>query len=222
MTATIAPPTFAAPAPRFDGFMMHGITWRTYVRLRDELDEARQNVRITYDRGRMALMSPRPDHEKWKTLLGSLLSVLAMERNIPVSCLGSTTWRRRGKRRGLEADQCYYVQHEAHVRGRLNIDLRRDPPPDLAIEIEVTHHPIDRLSIYAALGVPEVWRFNGRRLTTLHLAEARKYTPAEFSLAFPFLRPSELERFVAMSPASDDTTILVAFRDWVRTLKGQD
>src|SRR4051794_18420402 len=113
MTATLTPQ--APPAPNSDGMVLDGISWKTYQRLRDELDEAGQNVRITYDRGRMSLMSPRPDHERWKMMIGGILDVLAVERRIPMSRLGSTTWRRRGKRRGLEADQCYYVQHEARV-----------------------------------------------------------------------------------------------------------
>src|SRR5687768_6005277 len=130
MTATIGPPTTrAASPPPYDGIVLDGISWQTYVRLRHDLDERGQDVRITYDRGRMAVMSPRPDHEKWKNILGLLLGVLAMERKISMSSLGSTTWRRRKKRRGLEADQCYYIQHEPQVRGRLDIDLRRDPPP---------------------------------------------------------------------------------------------
>jgi Uma2 family endonuclease len=144
--------------------------------------------------------------------------MLATERKIPIRRLGSTTWRRE-LRKGLEADQCYYVQHESLIRGRMDIDLQRDPPPDLAIEIEFTHHAVDLPDLYADLGVPELWRYDGHRLTVLHLSTGRQYAPAELSLAFPFLRPTELERFVAMAPTTDETSILLAFRDWIRTLR---
>jgi Uma2 family endonuclease len=217
MTATISPPHEHTASHTFGGVLLDGISWNTYKRLRAELDDSGQNVRVTYDRGRMALMSPRPEHEKWKMMIGAMLDVLALERRIPMSRLGSTTWRRDKNQRGLEADQCYYVQHERQVRGRTDLDLKRDPPPDWAIEIELTHHPLDRQSIFADLGIPELWRFDGERVTTLHLAGG-KYHPADVSLAFPFLRPAELERFVALLTSKDETSILLAFRDWVRSV----
>jgi Uma2 family endonuclease len=221
MTATITPPTPQAPsalAPRFDGVVLDGISWETYERLREELDRTRQHARIVYNEGRMLVMSPRPEHETWKMMLDGLLVMLATERNIPMRRLGSTTWRRRTLRKGLEADQYYYVQHESLVRGRMDIDLQHDPPPDLAVEIEFTHHPVDLPSLYAELGVPELWRYDGHRLTVSRLGPDRQYVPAEMSLAFPFLRPAELERFMAMAVTTDETSILLAFRDWVRKI----
>ena len=226
MTATIAPPTSQAPpapAPQSVGVLsgsvlLDGISWETYERLRDDIDRSRQHARILYDEGRMLIMSPRPEHESWKMLFDGLLVMLATERRIPIRRLGSTTWRREPGRKGLEADQCYYVQHEPLVRGRMDINLRGDPPPDLAIEVEFTHHPIDLAALYAELGVPELWQYDGLRLTVLHLGPDRTYVRAEKSLAFPFLRPAELERFLSMARTTDETSILLAFRDWVRTL----
>jgi Uma2 family endonuclease len=207
-------PTYAPPA--LDGIVLEGVSWETYERLRDELDDCGQHVYITYDQGRMVLMSPRPEHERWKRFIGRLVEALSFERRIPIAPLGNTTWCRKDVRRGLEADECYYVQHENNVRGKLDINLRRDPPPDLAIEIELTHHPVDREGVYAALGVPEVWHYDGQRLTCHLLGAAGKYDAAEYSAAFPFLRPSELERFVAMLPATDENSIIAAFLEWVR------
>ena len=162
-------------------------------------------------------MSPRPEHETWKMMMDALLVTMAIERKIAMRRLGSTTWR-RPNRKGIEADQCYYVQHEPQVRGRMEIDLSSGPPPDLAIDIEFTHHPIDLPNLYAALGVPELWRFDGRRLSVHTLGPDAKYAPVEMSLAFPFLRPSDLERFLAMSPGMDDISIVLTFREWVRAL----
>ena len=162
MTVAATPPRSPAasagphvPAPALDGIVLEGVSWETYERLRDELDDQGQRVYITYDQGRMVLMSPRPEHERWKKLIARLLEMMTLELNIPIASLGSTTWRRRELDKGLEPDECYYVQSEPHVRRKLDID-RRDPPPDLVIEVEFTHHPADRHAIYAALGIREV------------------------------------------------------------------
>jgi Uma2 family endonuclease len=107
------------------------------------------------------------------------------------------------------------------VRGKLDINLRRDPPPDLAIEVELTHHPVDREGTYAALGVPEIWHYDGQRLTCHVLGAGGKYAVAEYSVAFPFLRPSDLEQFIAMLPtATDENSIISASLDWLRTRVG--
>ena len=164
-------------------------------------------------------MSPLPIHESWKHMLGWMIQIIALELDIPIRGLGSTTWRREEAGRGLEADECYYVQGEPHVRGRTDLDLTRDPPPDLAVEVEVTHrpNPINRQAVYAALGVPELWRYDGARLTALLLGAEGAYRPSPVSLAFPFLRPSDLERFLAMLPTTGETALMRAFRDWVRS-----
>jgi Uma2 family endonuclease len=134
-----------------------------------------------------------------------------------MSRLGSTTFRRRELRKGLEPDECYYIQHEEQIRNREEIDLTRDPPPDLVIEIDITHRAIGREAIYAGLGVPEVWRYDGLRLIALRLGPDGKYLPIETSAAFPFLRVAELEPFLKMISAAGRTKTMRAFRDWVRT-----
>src|SRR5688572_19066511 len=198
-------PRSSSMPPAMDGIVLEGISWETYERLRDELGDFGQHVSITYDQGRMVLMSPRPEHERWKKFLGRLVEALSLTLRIPVASLGSTTWRRKDLRRGLESDECYYVQREKDVRGKLDIDLRRDPPPDLAIEVELTHHPLDREGIYAALGVNELWRYDGKRLTCHVRGADGNYSLTQQSAAFPFLRPADLEPFIAMLPTTDET-----------------
>ena len=198
--------------------VMSGVSWGTYERLRRELDEAGSNVRITYDRGRMELMSPTPRHDKWKKLIGQLAEALASERNVPISAYGSTTWLREDLARGLEADECYYVQHAEAMRGKADIELGVDPPPDLVVEIEVTHIAIDKREIYAALGVPELWEYDGTRLECLHVQPNGRYAPARTSLVFPGFEPAHLHRFVSMYPQSLDSEIVRAFREWLRSL----
>jgi Uma2 family endonuclease len=205
----------SAPLPPVSP-VMSGVSWQTYDRLRRELDEASSNVRITYDRGRMVLMSPTPRHDKWTELIGQLIEALADERGMLISAYGSTTWKREDLARGLEADKCYYVQHAEAMRGKLDIDLSVDPPPDLAVEIEVTHLPINKPAIYASLGVPELWQYDGERVECLQLQSDGRYAPARTSRAFSGFHPADLHQFVSMFPQSLDGEIVRAFRESLR------
>ena len=193
--------------------VLHGVSWECYEMLLDQVED--QHIRINYDNGELEFMPPLPLHERWKTILRSLVEALAFELEIPLGMLGSTTFRRQAAAKGLEPDECYYIQHESLIRGKMELDLSVDPPPDLAIEIDITHSSIDREAIYAGLKVPEVWRFNADRLEFLHLTEAG-YSRRENSLAFAFLRRSELERFLMQWGTVDDMTFVRQFRDWVR------
>lgn len=212
MTAVAVPPALLQPISP----LMRGVSWETYKRLRREQDEAGSNVRITYDRGRMVLVSPTPRHDKWKKLIGQLIEALAAERRVVVSAYGSATWNREDLARGLEADECYYVQHAESVRGKIDLDLAIDPPPDLAVEIEVSYHPLDKQTIYAALGVPELWRYNGERIEVLQLQQGGTYGTARTSAAFPGFEPSHLHRFISMYPQSLDSEIVMEFRKWLQ------
>jgi Uma2 family endonuclease len=111
------------------------------------------------------------------------------------------------------------VQHEPQVRGRFDIDLKRDPPPDLIIEVEITRDPLKKFPIYAAFGVPEIWHYNRGKLRCLHLRKGATYKEADTSLAFPFLKPAELNRFLAMLPTEGEHGVMRGFRDWVRTIR---
>jgi Uma2 family endonuclease len=209
MTAVAASISTVSESP-----ILEGITWPTYQTVLRELESAGKHLRVTYDRGRMVILSPLPIHEKWKQLIGRLIEVLAEERNMPISAYGSTTWQREDLARGLEADQCYYIQHANAMRGKIEIDLQLDPPPDLAIEIEVTHHLLDRADIYAALRVPELWRYDGHIVRTFRLT-GENYVETMESIAFPGFRSADLQQFLAMHPASLDSEIIRAFRQWL-------
>jgi Uma2 family endonuclease len=209
MTALAAHPAFKSESP-----VLEGISWQTYEVMLRELDAAGKRLRVTYDRGRMVVMSPLPIHEKWKQLMGRLTEVLAEHRDIPISAYGSTTWKRERLLRGLEADQCYYVQRLAEIRGKLDIDLESDPPPDLAVEVNVTHHPLDRLAIYASLQIPEIWSYDGKDVDCLHLTSG-SYKQQPTSLAFPGFEPAKLQPFLALHPRLVDSEIVKAFREWL-------
>ena len=197
--------------------VLEPISWETYEALLHDLDG--QNLRLTYDSGRLWIVSPTHKHDRVKSLIATMVELAAIELRIPMSRYGSATWRRGDVWKGLESDECYYIQNEPAVRGKDEIDLTRDPPPDLALEVEVTHHEIDRLNLYAALAVPEVWHYRADQLRFLAL-KGGKYTPIETSVAFPMLRPADLDRFLKLRHSTDETSLMVGFQGWVRKRPG--
>ncbi len=187
------------------------VSWETYQHLRRELDAAHSHVRITFDQGRMFLMSPLPVHEGWKSLMGRFVDALADHMDLGLRAYGSATWQREDLARGLEPDECFYIQSVERILGIANPDLESDPPPDLAIEIIVTHNPLDRMAIYAGLGIPEVWQYDGERVECFIL-EGDAYRQSSHSLAFPEFRPAVLHEFMQMFPASLHRDIIRAFK----------
>jgi Uma2 family endonuclease len=194
--------------------VLYDIDWETYTRLLRVFAE-RQRFRLTYDRGTLEIMSPLWQHEEPAKLLGRFVDVLTEEGNLPCRLGGSVTLRRRRRRRGLEPDNCYWIASTPLLQGKRQLDLRVDPPPDLAIEVDVTSSSLDRMSIYAALGVPEVWRFSTGGIA-FHLLESGVYQVRPNSLSFPQLNSVDLVPFLALWGQSDDTTIVRQFREWVR------
>src|SRR5207248_563943 len=134
---------------------------------------------------RLEIMAPLFWHEDVKTFLGRLVEMLTFLCSIDVKSAGSTTFARKEKRKGLEPDECYFIKSAAAVRGVKRWNPRKHPPPDLAIEVDITSRSIEREPIYAALGVPELWRWDGARLECLHLT-GDHYVIRKHSLAFPF------------------------------------
>ena len=195
-------------------FLFQAVDWDFYDKFLDLLNDRR--IRVTYDRGNLELMAPSYRHESYGGLLGHMVEDLAIELKIPFKLAGETTLRRLDLDRGLQADECYYIQNQARIEKGREIDLTRDPPPDLAVEMEVTHSGLDRMGIYAALKVPEVWRCDGMTLVSYQLQADGEYAACERSLAFPFLIMAELMQFIRDHENEDDGSILAAFRVWVR------
>jgi len=216
-----APPTPGPGAlvPDVGLVVLDGIRWDTYLRILDETGDGRRHL-ITYDRGRLEIMSPLIRHEIIKTILARLVETWSLIRRVPILSAGSTTWKRADLEKGLEPDECYYVSHEPRMRGKLDVDLSLDPPPDLAIEVDVTHSSSMKLGVYAALGIPEVWRHDGERLTILLLAATGAYESAETSRAFPEVGAAILNRFLEQVPAKGEFGTLNAFVDWARSVPG--
>ena len=195
-------------------FLLNGVSWQFYETCLAEIGDRR--VRLTYHRGNIEMMSPSEEHERFKYLLARLLELFTFELGIPIRGVGSTTWRRQEADAGLEPDECYYIEHEPQVRGKREVDLAVDPPPDLALEIEITRSALDRMAIYAALGVPEVWRFDGHKLSIHELGTDGSYHPRGRSRNLPALAPQDLVRFLTTANDTDETTWLRSFQQWVR------
>lgn len=192
--------------------------WKFYQAMLRQYDE--QPSRINYDRGTLEVMTLSMEHESFKSVIGGLITLIAVGRKLRVKQGGSSTLKRLTKQKGLEADQCYWVKNEPAMRLKKRIDLRTDPPPDLVIEIDVMHALVDREKIYAALGVPEMWVLrrgaDGVAALIAYGLEGRKWQPIEMSLSFPFLRVADLNPFVSRIGVDDDTSILADFAEWVK------
>jgi Uma2 family endonuclease len=195
--------------------VLRDIDWPTYSKLLRILAQ-RPSVRLTYDRGSLEIMSPTHRHESCAYLLGRFVDVLSEELGLPIKAGRSTTFRRKSRQRGLEPDNSYWIANEAKVRGKERINLRVDPPPDLAIEVDESHSSLDRMGIYAALRVPEVWRLAAGELFFHILDEAGKYRIQYRSLAFSLLAPADLLQFLSLRATLDENAVVRQFREWVR------
>jgi Uma2 family endonuclease len=207
-TATAAPTTDERPV------LLKDISWEAYEALLKSWE--RRRVRLTYDHGALEIMSPSRRHGKFGSLIGQFIELYTLHRNIPRQSGGSITFREEAKERGLEPDECYWIQNEEAMRGVADFDFERHPAPDLAVEIDITSSSLNRMSIYADLGVPEIWRFDGRALTIHLLGPDGKYPVAEISAALPGLPPSVVLRFLRRGERANETTLMRSFLDWVR------
>ncbi len=207
-------------APARPSLVLSGIDWQTYGRLLWAFAE-RPGVRLTYDRGKLEIMSPLLEHDDDSRFLGDLVFILTEELGLPLKRGGSVTMRRRRRRRGIESDECFWIANASRMAGRRRLNLRTDPPPDLAIEVDVSHSSLDRLGIYAALGVPEVWRLEGDTLTFHALGADGHFTAAAASRSFPLVTPADLLGFLQQArQAGDENAVVRSFRQWVRQRHG--
>jgi Uma2 family endonuclease len=197
-----------------DRVLLNNISWQTYQCLVKDFEQ-QPGMRLTYDRGLLEIKMPLDPHETYRKLLGRLVEALTEELAVEVRSLGSRTCDRQDLARGLEPDQCYYIQNEQAVWDKEQIDLSQDPPPDLAIEVDITSSSINRLDIYADLGVPEIWRYDGQNLIMYHL-ENQQYQNCSHSIAFPLLTPSDLKRFLELKKTTKENALIRLFREWVR------
>lgn len=195
--------------------ILEGISWATYTQLLAEHQED-ATIHFAYDHGKLEIMVLSPKHEALKHNLALLVEVLAEVMGVDVYSLGSTTFQRPDLARGFEPDACFYIQHEALVRGKDEIDLRVDPPPDLVIEIDITSPSLNKFPIFAALGVTEVWRYNGEQVRLFTL-QAGNYREQSRSIVLPPATNTMLTEFIATSRQLKRTLWLQRVREWAQS-----
>ena len=194
--------------------ILTGVPWYEYEHLLADLGEG-YSVRLSYNNGRLEVLSRSPKHEKYKELILLLANALAEESDSEFESFGSTTFKREQLAKGVEPDTCFYVQHASNVTGKDEIDLSCDPPPDVVVEVDVAHASETKLELYAALGVPEVWLFDDAGIRFYHLSR-RSYEEKDFSLSFPVISREVLNQFLDLAKAHGRRSVLHSFREFIR------
>jgi Uma2 family endonuclease len=197
--------------------VFRGVDWEFYDRLVESIPDS-SNIQVGYDGKDLELMGKGRKHGKGTKLLGQLVEAIAQELGIPYSSLADTTWKRPEILRGLEADQCYYflpekIAADAAALARDSAEIADYPNPDLAIEVDISVPQIDRASIYAALNVSEVWRFDGKRVVIERLGPDGKYAAVDASGFLP-IRVEDVQRWVVEEDSRDESA-------WARRLRAE-
>ncbi len=211
----------AQEAKECQHFALHDVSWSEYELFLKAVGD--RPVFLTYDRGSLQIMSPGSFHSRYAEIIGRLLDVLTEEWDLPCLACGNTTFRRKDLKSGLEPDKCYYIANAERMTRKAKFDLKVDPPPDLAVEVDITRSSKDRMGIYAALGVPELWRFDGEDLQIHRLSKDGKYEGVEQSPTFPELPVKELVEYIRQGvQGPEHNTLIRAFRKWVRSVRKRD
>jgi Uma2 family endonuclease len=196
--------------------ILNNLSWHTFESILQETGSNRHN-RFTYDQGKLEIMTPLMPHEHNKRLLEKLIDTLVEELNLNVKSTGSLTCKREDLAKGVEPDSSFYIKNEPFMRNKQHLDLTQDPPPDLVIEVDYTSASIDKLAIYLALGVPEVWRYDSPVMQIYHLSDG-KYEPCNGSPTFANLPLNiEIPKFLAASLEVGEAAMIRNFRSWIKT-----
>ncbi len=215
MVTTTSTPVEQQTTPE-NRVILKGVSWSTFKALLADVGDDRA-WRIAYDRGVLEIRMPLLEHEVPKGLIESFIEATADELEIEVMKAGSLTLEREDLTRAVEPDSCFYIQNEARVRGNRDINLPEDLPPDLAIESDYTNSSVNKDGLYAALGVPELWRYRRQSLQVYHLIEG-KYEMSDRSLAFPCLPVAEIPGFIEQSRTIGQRAAVRLFRQRIREI----
>jgi len=217
-TLPIEAPAAASDSPdvRRPTICLSAVSWEDYLAFQELFDRQR-GYRLAYDGGALEIMSPTLSHDDDSRFLGDLVRMAARAADLPTRRGGSVTMRSELALKGVEPDDCLWIQNAERIAGVTDLDLQRDPPPDLSIEVDVSHSYLKRFSIYAALGIPELWRLEKKSLTFSLLDESGTYNKSPVSRTLPELRPEHLLPFVVQARnAVDQGEVLDRFRHWYR------
>jgi Uma2 family endonuclease len=196
--------------------VFHNVAWEEYEELLDQVGDA-SGLRISYNNGTLNVMSPSTFHEKYALFITRLISQVSFRLRINILFFGSSTIRKRKKSKGKEPDASFYVQTADLIGHRIKLDFAVDPPPDVVVEIDIYHDSRDNFQIYSALGVPEIWRYDGQEMTIYHLHQD-EYIVAEASQALPMLTGRILADYLARMRQDGELAAIIAFDEWLQSL----
>lgn len=194
--------------------ILENISWQTFKAMLDEMGSQRKN-RIAYDSGIIEIMTPLMPHENSNRIIEVFIGVMCEEMGLEIKRTGSLTLTRDDLERGGEPDSSYYIQNESRVREKDNIDLEKDPPPDLVLEVEYSRSAINKLNLYASMNIPEFWRFDGKTMR-LYALVGKQYTEVEISPTFHPIPIKEIPRFLQQAKKNGENATTREFRAWVR------
>ncbi|MGB3613668.1 MAG: Uma2 family endonuclease [Elainellaceae cyanobacterium] len=198
--------------------VFQGLDWQRYQTIRQAFGD-RRAARFVYDRGVLEVTMPLEDHEFAVRMIELFIRVLVVELGLKLKTMGSTTLDRQVLDRSAEPDNAYYIKNQGAVAGR-NVDLERDPPPDLVVEVDITHTDIDKLRFYASLGVPEFWRYNGE-YWRIYALQNGIYAEVDASATFPLVPKETLYGFLAQA-RQDEVAAELGLRGWVQQALGDE
>lgn len=196
---------------------LRNLNWQEYQTIRSIVEE-RSNARLTYDNGTLELTMPLEEHETAAEHIALFIRLLVIEMGLKLKSMGSTTLDREDLNRGAEPDKGFYIQNQPKVAGR-EVDLSKDPPPDLIVEVDITNTDINKNRLYASMGVPEFWRYNGQ-VWRIYQLQAGDYVECDRSATFPIVEKSDLYRFLEQCQ-QDEIEAEVNFRAWVKETRSQ-
>ncbi|WP_310429912.1 Uma2 family endonuclease [Chamaesiphon sp. VAR_48_metabat_135_sub] len=195
--------------------LLQGISWNLYENLLTEIGD-NGKARLSYYRGDLEFMTPLPSHENYNRQIERAIVVFAEELDLDYNLFGSMTIKRPDLEVGKEPDSCYYFANELAVRGKTKLDFTQDPPPDLAVEIDITSSSLNQLTLYATLGVGEVWRYDGKTLIFYQL-QSDKYEIVDRSPTFPILSPDRVLEFLTDCQIDGINQAVKNLRKWIQT-----
>jgi len=199
--------------------VLHNISWNSYKQITDSLQDETP-AHFTFDRGKLEIMVLSLRHENLKKILAMLFERLSESLDIEIFAGGSTTFQREDLERGFEPDECYYVQNADLMRGKDNVDLAFDPPPDLTVEVDVKHSSLNRMSIFGAIGIPEVWRYDGEKIT-IYLLKDNKYKESAASSILSGAAARKLSKLVETGKNSTRKDFLLQIEKYANELKSK-
>ena len=199
--------------PAESALVLHNRSWEDYEGLLDAVGE-NSGLRIWFDSGGLHITTLSPAHATYEDLIQDIVRLVSLRMRIKLLSFGSVTMKLGRKKKGVEPDHCFYVQSADAIKGKNDIDFSTDPPPDVVVEIDLHHESLSKLPIYVALGVSEIWRYDGQRVVIYHL-EADQYVVAAGSLALPILTADVLTEFLTRCQQEDQYEALLAFEAWL-------